>query len=385
MQTDRQQRLITLALQWPLLSTLAIYGISRLVVLAGLIIGPLVLPLRHLDPRPFLATTTLERLLQYDSFYYAGIASHGYDSTGAPLQMSNVVFYPLYPMLARLFSQISGLSIHASLLIIANLAAALAVIALFKLVRRDHDDKTALLTVALFSLYPSAMFLSSGYTEPLALMFALSAFLAIRSGWLWCAALLIGLMLATRSTGIILVPVLLYAIWTSNRFALRPSLIQSALMGTLALSGLLAFMAYLWIWHGDPFIFSTGQNAWNNGIHFGERLLNALRLQPFYNGFSIGTIHLTFTMALLIAGWRLIKPDLLFYGLVAMLLPYFSLAGGTASLTSMARFALMSFPALIVLALLLQRNPRYPAPALAISALGLFLYSAFFAQSHWIG
>ncbi len=107
-------------------------------------------------------------------------------------------------------------------------------------------------------------------------------------------------------------------------------------------------------------------------------------LKPFVSNFTLGTPHCLITLALLLAGWRRVKPDLAFYAWAVMLLPYLTLAGGAQGLNSMARFSLMAFP-VFIMAVLLPRSPRMISLVIGLSAFGLLAYTIFFTRSHWIG
>ena len=148
--------------------------------------------------------------------WYFGIATEGYRYNGDPTVQQNIVFYPLYPMLARGLAAITGLTAANALLLVANFAGFSAIVALFKLVREEFDDQVALATVALLGFFPASVVLSAGYTEPLELLFIILFFLALRrQRFLW-AALFAGLAVADRSTGILLLPVLVLEMWRAR-------------------------------------------------------------------------------------------------------------------------------------------------------------------------
>jgi hypothetical protein len=51
---------------------------------------------------------------------------------------------------------------------------------------------------------------------------------------------------------------------------------------------------------------------------------------------------------------------------------------------SMSRFMLVVFPAYIATAELLEKRPRLMTGLCALMAIGLFCYTALFAQWHWV-
>ena len=122
-------------------------------------------------------------------------------------QQQSIVFYPLYPLLSRLAAATFGVFAGDALLIVANLSSQAAVLRLFTRVRERFGAATALLTIALLRFFPTSFFFSAGYTEGLALMFIDGFFLLIeRESWL-LAAICVALTLATRATGVVLLPV----------------------------------------------------------------------------------------------------------------------------------------------------------------------------------
>jgi Gpi18-like mannosyltransferase len=100
-----------------------------------------------------------------------------------------------------------------ALLIVANVAAALSVLLLFKYVRRGYGDELALLTIGICEFFPTSLFLPAGYTESLALLLILCCFMLLKREQFVLAAGFAGLASATRSTGLMLIPVIIWELW----------------------------------------------------------------------------------------------------------------------------------------------------------------------------
>jgi Gpi18-like mannosyltransferase len=148
----------------PYLRAVSIYLCSRLVILLAINVASIYLPLWKSDVWQSGARW-YDHLLRWDSEWYAGIAEHGYHYSGVPTgDLQPVVFYPLYPLLSGFVARMTRLSPAIALLVVANVAAVLAVVLLFRIVRRHFDDEVALLAVALLSFYPGSLFLSAGYS-----------------------------------------------------------------------------------------------------------------------------------------------------------------------------------------------------------------------------
>src|SRR5258705_4248853 len=231
----------------PYFWAILIFLCSRVVVALGLVFSQKYLPATDVwSAGPFW----YHQLLQWDSEWYFKIVTDGYQYNGDPSVQQNIVFYPLYPMLARGLATISGLTPADALLLVSNVAGLLAIVALFKLVREEFGDQLALTTTALLSFFPTSVLLSAGYTEPLELLLVVSFFLALRQKRYLSASLLAGLAVAGRSTGIVLLPVLLWEMWLNrDHKPFFPALIPCVLLAT---SGISMFMIYLWYSFGDP-------------------------------------------------------------------------------------------------------------------------------------
>jgi Gpi18-like mannosyltransferase len=113
--------------------------------------------------------------------------------------------------------------------------------------------------VALISFFPSSIFLSAGYTESLALLLMVSFFLAVARNRYLAAAMLAGLAVATRSAGIVLLPVLLWELWRGR--SPRRFLIEAVPLSIVATSGLWLYIIYLGFAFGHPMAFADGQAA----------------------------------------------------------------------------------------------------------------------------
>ena len=373
----------------PYAQALAIYLCSRLLVFVGVSFGKTYIPLG--SDTWLGGDRWFHRLLRWDSDWYMMIARNGYVYDGNPGLTQNVVFYPLYPMLCRLVSDALHIEVIDSLLLVANLAAVAAVLLLFKLVRERFDDHIALAAVAMLAFFPGSIFLSAGYTEPLVLLLMVSFFLCIARGQWFAAALLAGLATATRSSGIVLCPLLLWELWRAR--PTRRFLIEAVPLAIVGTSGLWLYMIYLGIAFGHPLAFADAQTAFHENSSMSVRVLSALTLAPFLKmnltDMSPAGLDHWFTLifiALIAASWftRVSRSMTLFAGLV-LALPYLTLSGGPAGFTSMARFNVVSFPLFIVLAQLALRW-RWMAPAI-IGIFGglLMMYAALFAQWQWVG
>jgi 4-amino-4-deoxy-L-arabinose transferase-like glycosyltransferase len=373
----------------PYLAPLAIYLCSRFVIFLGVGFGKIYISLGN--DTWLGGDRWYHSLLRWDSEWYKIIASEGYSYNGDPGLTQTVVFYPLYPLLSRILSEILRIDVIDSMLLVSNLAAAAAILLLFKLTRQQFNDRVALVTVAMISFFPLSVFLSAGYTEPLALLWMVSFFLAISGKRYLTAAVLAGLALATRSSGIVLVPVLLWELWLDR--SPRRFLMEAVPLAIVATSGLWLYIAYLGFTFHHPMAFSDGQAAFHGNTTMIHRLISALTLQPFakmdFTDVSPAGLDQWFTlifMALVACSWFAgLNRGMTLFAFSLLALPYLTLAGGPAGFTSMGRFNIVSFPLFVVMALLMERQQWMIPGIIGISGSLLLIYTALFAQWQWIG
>jgi Gpi18-like mannosyltransferase len=372
----------------PYFWAISIYLCSRVVVALGLVFSRKYLPVAA-DVWS-AGPSWYHQLLQWDSEWYFKIATEGYRFNGDPTIQQNVVFYPLYPMLARGLSAISGLTAADALLLVANVAALLAIVALFKLIREEFGDRIALATIALFSFFPISVLLSAGYTEPLELLLIVLFFLVLKQKFYLSAALLAGLAVADRSTGIVLLPVLLWEMWRNrDQKPFLPVLLPCVVLAT---SGIWLFMIYLWSQFGDPFVFADGQAAFHRETTLVARLIAALKFEPFtrmilndWNPWGQDSWLTLLYIVLIIVGCFRLRSSWTLFAMGVLLLPYLTLSGGPAGFVSMSRFNLVSFPLFVVLADLLLRAKWLLAAVIGLLGAGLLMNTALFARRIWIG
>jgi len=372
---------------------LGIYLASRLVIVVAANIGSAELPLWKQDLWQS-GPSWYDHLLRWDSEWYAGIAADGYRYAGVPNDPNNlqsVVFFPLFPLLSRLFAQASGISAAHALLVVANVAALFAMLLFYKVARQGCGERVALLSVAFLSFFPGSLFLSAGYAEPLTLLFVLLGFALLQETRFLPASVCGGFAAATRAAGIVLAPVLLWELWCKYRHEPVRFVLRALLCLTLASSGVWLYMIYLGFTFGHPLAFSEAQSAWHGLTSPAERLSAALTLQPFlhfrFTDFSASGLDQWFFI-LLLAGsalaWARLSASFGLFSAGVLMLPYLSLSGGPLGLTSMTRYGLLAFPAFIALADICQKRLWLCVAIVGFFAGLLGIYAALFSQWYWV-
>ena len=121
-------------------------------------------------------------LVQHDSYWFANIIDRGYGTIVPPIErkemeVSNVAFFPGYPILAGAFRRLTGLSALQSLLLIAQAAACGFWTYFFLFCQRWKLPFSLQIFGALtIALHPAAFFLVAGYSESL-FLFSLAGFI----------------------------------------------------------------------------------------------------------------------------------------------------------------------------------------------------------------
>ena len=352
--------------------------------------------LTHAFADPLLAP-----LARWDSVWYLRIADSGYGDS-AP----RAAFFPLYPLLVRGVATVLGGS-HGALLVAAylvSLAAFLgALTLLYRLTELELGRRLARPTLLLLAVFPAAVFFGAPYSESLFLLLAVGAFYAARTGrWAWAGACA-GLASATRSAGLLLLLPLALIWWDS-----RPRRARDAAWLALAPVGIAAYAAWLGIAEGDPFRFLDVQDAWARELTVplagawdgfvaavdGVRQLASGSRSPVYfdkaagDPFRIAAINvmlfatLVFAVVACVGVLRRLPRAYGAWVAASLVLPL-TFPVTPQPLMSLPRFVAVLFPVFMWLAVVSDER-RSTDLVVAVSALGLGLFTAQYATWHWI-
>ena len=346
----------------------------------------------------------LAGLINWDSGWYIPIAQNGYDP-------QSTAFFPLYPLLIRFVSSITG-NFYTSGLLVSNVAFLISLFYLYAFTKEEFDDDTAARAIFYLACAPAAFIFSTVYSEGIFLLFLSACFYYSRNGRWLLAGLFGALCSATRVTGIAAALfILLEALWQIGiRFVPKPwnlkaqidilhedlILLPNAWKGILASilssAGLIAYMVYLNQKFGDPFAFLHAQGNWNRAISWDWFFL---LIQDTYNTHKVtGSIlageissfsQLMDTFATLIFFPLVIlvllrfRPSLGWFTLISFLLPL-----TTSTTLSMRRYVLVLIPCYILLALWGKRvwvDRLIIGVSLPLQAFFMLLFS----HSYWAG
>ena len=283
-----------------------------------------------------------------DAWFYERIARDGYEQPGDDGKPRNTwAFFPLFPLLVRTSDfaigamVLSNLAFAAGLLLVA--AAALRVGA-----SEDQVERA----VFFIAFFPTSYFFSLPMTEALFLCLSAAAFLFAARGWWWAAGVAGALAAATRFTGVLLFP----ALW------LMPGKTRDKAWLLLIPASTAAFMLYLQRLTGDALAFVHAQVLWGRG---------ALQL-PFAvsRPWNFVLLNVAAAVFVLIAGIALLRQRQWAFGVYTLLAVAVPLS--TGSVQSMARYAMVVFPAFLWLAAKTEKSERW-VTAVFVALLGWML------------
>lgn len=210
------------------------------------------------EPGGFLETLPL-LWVHWDTRHYTGIALEGYTAVGD--ERLRLVFFPLYPLLMRLLSPLTGGNVFASGLLISLACSAAASAMLCSLAYETYGARTAKLSVAYLLLSPLSVFLNCCYTEALFLCMTLGTMLLLRRGRPWLAALCGMGAALTRMPGVIVAGLFLIELLAGipkARLTMR-AVLRCAGQMLIVFSGLFVYWAINWIVTGDALMYMTYQ------------------------------------------------------------------------------------------------------------------------------
>lgn len=239
-----------------------VFMATRLVLLlVALIDGRL----RHV---PFINTLT-----NWDGFWYRTIAGSGYPQV-IPHYQSDLGFFPLYPMVSRVFSYLfhwttqygTPGALTVAGVLVSTAGGFVSVVLIQRLATEWWDAQAGRRAVLLFCLFPGSIVFTMVYAEGIAIPLAIGCIYALsRRRWV-LAGVLAGLATAAEPEALILCVVCAVSAlleWRRQGWQLRPAL-RSFSAPTLSPLGALGFGIFLWAWTGSPFAsFNVQHKYWH--------------------------------------------------------------------------------------------------------------------------
>lgn len=240
---------------------------------------------RCLELRP--TNDFLLRHARFDAQAYVHIARNGYEYD--PASPSTVAFFPGFPLAIASVSTVTGCREELAGFVISNAAFLLAMIALHRYFAYrpiQTPERSQWWTYAAITVFPSSMFFHVCYSESLFLLLVVLVLTATHRGLTVATAILIGIATAVRPVGIVLVPCVWWLAATTYGRTFAAAVAAIALT-CVSLSGLLAYMMYLWCEFGNPLAFAQTQQNYNFCPTLGaaQRSLALITLEPIWSAY----------------------------------------------------------------------------------------------------
>jgi len=305
---------------------------------------------------------------RFDSGWFLDLANGGYDRIARASGQANWAFFPLYPMLAAAFADVTGLSVFVSMLLLSNLCFLAALVLILRETSDEFGREAALCTVGLLCFMPDSFVFSAAYTEALFLLLVTVSLIALRRRrWFWAAGA-ISLATLTRNTGIgLVVPMLMVFgtdMWATRQQGggvtpwlrhHRAEVLRFLCAVSLPVLVLMGFCLFLYVRTGNPLAFVAIQAAWHREFHFPLftvlTILHNPQLFPSYEIMNWGFASASFVLLGFLWYWQ--RWSLFGLGLFMVLVPL------SAGLESYRRFFIVMLPLTMASGALLARSPRF--------------------------
>ncbi len=330
-------------------------------------------------------TSIMDALVSWDARWYTKITDVGLggplgavDSDGVPYQL-RLMFFPLYPWLARPLTVFPFISPVAACLIVSFISAVAAAWGLYAVGRHLRGHRVGILLACLWALAPAAMTENGAFTESLFTALAVWALYSVLTERWLLAGLLAGLSGLSRPTSAALIGTVGLAALVAviaRRGGWRPYVAM-----LLAPAGLLAYIGYAsyrlggvseyFDVHEHTFgaQWDWGTSAWATvtDIMMGVGDDNAGKPIRILSVLILGGFLILLALLVTRAPWQLTV-----YAAATLIL----VVGSHAHISMLGRHLLPAFPVLLVPAIALARVRDRD---LAIALAGMALLSGWYA------
>jgi Gpi18-like mannosyltransferase len=333
----------------------------------------------------------------WDAPHYIDIASKGYAGSAENGEYLFLVFFPLYPLLIRLFHFVIP-NYVLSALTVSTLCYGVGCMIAYRLISIDYSKRTSKKSLVLLSIYPFAFFFGGIMTESLFFMLIMAVFLAIRKhNWL-AVGILGALASLSRSFGIFMI-IPAFAEWVQTE---RPVTLVKEKQFKELWKRILAFLPvfitvfgiliYLYINYrtaGDAFIFiKYDKEHWYQELQFFGKTLRMLwdRTMSFNDSWTnISSLFMPELAALPIFALIILysaRRERSMY--VVFMLVYFAFNAGASWPLSLSRYLSCMFPVFWIIADFTDKHKKFELPVTAIFAVLFGIYLTGYITGHSI-
>ena len=310
---------------------------------------------------------------RWDSYWYNDIAKNGYSVKGEG-QLSNIVFFPLYPFLMAAFAIFLGGNLILAGWLISSFFILMSSIYLYKIVKEFHPDADPVFAVLLLLIFPTAFFFNAVYTESTFLFFSLAAFYHTLKKQYLLSSIFGFFGALTRITGLLLfLPIVYEYIKEHGKKFLKITLFEFLLIP----AGTFLFFFYHYFKFKDLFLFLKVEKLWGRGFNLNLEQYKFLT-NPAVANLSLDLFFLVFVLGAAFFVFKRLRAS---YGIYMLTTIFVALSSGTTM--SIGRYVLILFPIYILGATI--KNEAYRYIWIMVSVLLLGLYTLLFVTHYWAG
>lgn len=328
----------------------------------------------------------LDIWIRWDAGWYLSIVTNGYTQNFNVVNtQSNIAYFPMYPLLIKLFSLFAiDFSIHSTLyvlfaLFVSNASLFLGLVLIHKICSLlGYSDKAKKTVIWLILLYPYSFFFSAAYSESVFLLFMAATFyFCIKSNWKW-AAISGAFLTLTRPLGILVAIPIGIRYLIANK--LRVKVVDIALFSIIPLS-FLFFLAYGYTLTDDFLAPMHIQAAW--GKHFSmpwEIITSPTMWVDKVNQFDI---LFTAIAVILLLIYILKKQPYFEWALYSLILV--SSALFTGQILSNGRYSIIAFPMFMVLGEIVAERDNLKIPIFITFSMIQAILFAGWCRGYFVG
>jgi len=314
---------------------------------------------------------------RWDSFWYLDVAQNGYSVGQNSWELSNIVFFPLYPFLIKIISFFTFGNVIFAAWLSSVFFLFLGLFYLFKLVKEFHPEINPYLPVIFLLVFPTAFFLNAVYTESLFLFLSVATFYYARKKNFVYAGIFGLLSSLTRITGVLLFIPLIWEYLKNYNFHLKPAFNLKILPIFLVPLGTFGFFLYHYFKFGNFFLFLEIQKNWGRAFAFQKDHFDFFS-NPAIVNFCLDALFIIFVLVVLYFVFKKLRAS---YGLYMLATLIVVLSTGT--FMSIGRYILVLFPIYILLASI--KNQFIRQSWIFASTLFLAMYIILFVNNYWAG
>ncbi len=310
------------------------------------------------------------RLIWMDGLWFRMIALDGYDRPYVAGQWSEFPFFPLFPALGGGLMRL-GIGATTALTAISWIASLVALAGAYRLASRHLPARAAAWAPWFIALAPGALGFVMGYADSLFLAGSVWALLlAERRHWWWAGVVAV-VATSSRPNGFIAV-VALIVMALAARAGAR-AIVAVALPSMIFLA---AWCSYLWWATGDPLVFWSAKDAWD------EITLRRIAAEPLAPRNRGALFHLLALLVLAVPYVMRIRRQPIAWAVFPLLGVLPSLVLG---IEGIGRYAVLAFPLPFAAADVFTSSSRTPAVVyLAASGSALVLLSVLVVRYSWV-